>query len=883
MAKEKISPGMQQYLDIKANYPDAFLLFRMGDFYELFYEDAVNAAQILEISLTSRNKKSEVPIPMAGVPYHSAQQYIDILVEQGYKVAIAEQMEDPKQAVGVVKREVVQVITPGTVVDSSKPQTDNNFLVALDCATAADSDSQTLSDGAEYALSAMDLATGEFQVTTVLGFAAACSEIRNLKAREVVVGYDLDEAQDKVLSNQMNLLLSHVAEAMEDVHLIPAGLSPLEQAVAGKLLTYVHQTQMRELSHLQPARRYQVQDYLQMDFSTKSSLDLTENARTGKKHGSLYWLMDRTKTAMGGRLLRAWIQKPLIRQDEIETRQEQVQLFLDQFFERSDLAESLKGVYDIERLVSRVAFGKINPKDMLQLGGTLGRIPLIRSILEGMNDPILTELLEEMDPITELSALIDAAIDPNAPAVITEGDIIKAGFDPTLDQYRLVMRDGTKWIADLEAREKEASGIATLRIDYNRKDGYFFHVTNSHLDEVPDHFFRKATLKNSERYGTEELTKIESQMLEAREKSATLEHDLFLRIREEVGKYIVRLQTLAHAVAKVDVLQSFATVAESSNLVRPSFTEQRVIDIVQGRHAVVEKVMGAQSYVPNSIYMDEETQLQLITGPNMSGKSTYMRQLAMTIIMAQMGSFVPAESATLPIFDAIYTRIGAADDLVSGQSTFMVEMMEANQAIQHATDRSLILFDELGRGTATYDGMALAQAIIEHIHDHNKAKTLFATHYHELTALAEALSGLENVHVATLEENGQVTFLHKIEPGPADQSYGIHVAKIAGMPEGLLARASVILEELESGAASVDVGAGAGDVRIASIDETVAKDATASQGTATTEQREGKTVSQQLDLFATEEDPIRTRLQSVDLFNLTPMQAMMLIEELKKM
>ena len=853
MATEKISPGMQQYLDIKKNYPDAFLLFRMGDFYELFYEDAVNAAQILEISLTSRNKNSDNPVPMAGVPFHSAQQYIDILVEQGYKVAVAEQMEDPKQAVGVVKREVVQVITPGTVVDSEKPQTENNFLLALDA------------HGENYALAAMDLATGEFQVTSLLGFAAVCSEVRNLKARELVLGFELDPEKEQVLADQMHVLLSTVSEAMDDVQLLPASLPDLERQAAGKLLTYVHQTQMRELSHLQPVRRYQTRDYLQMDYATKASLDLTENARTGKKHGSLFWLLDGTKTAMGSRLLRTWIQKPLIDQTAIETRHQQVQVFLDHFFERNDLTDSLKGVYDIERLVSRVSFGKINPKDLLQLGQTLARIPNIRAILEGIADPVFQQILEEMDPLTELASLIESSIDPDAPAVITEGSIIKAGFDATLDQYRLVMRDGTKWIADLENREREASGINTLRIDYNRKDGYFFHVTNSHLERVPDHFFRKATLKNSERFGSEELTKIEGQMLEAREKSASLEYTLFLRIREEVNKYIVRLQTLAQAVARVDVLQGLASVAESSNLVRPNFTQQRVIDIVQGRHAVVEKVMGAQSYVPNSIYMDEETQLQLITGPNMSGKSTYMRQLAMTVIMAQMGSFVPAQSARLPLFDAIFTRIGAADDLVSGQSTFMVEMMEANQAIRHATDRSLILFDELGRGTATYDGMALAQAIIEYIHEENQAKTLFATHYHELTALADTLSGLENVHVATLEENGQVTFLHKIEPGPADQSYGIHVAKIAGMPETLLSRASVILADLEAGAPSID---------LASPQERSAVDSQSASG-------QGE-AAKQLDLFS-QEDPIRTRLQSVDLFNLTPMQAMMLIEELKKM
>ena len=830
MATEKISPGMQQYLDIKKDYQDAFLLFRMGDFYELFYEDAVNAAQILEIALTSRNKNSENPIPMAGVPYHSAQQYIDVLIESGYKVAIAEQMEDPKQAVGVVKREVVQVITPGTVVDSSKPVGENNFLVALDRQEQA------------YGLAYMDLATGEFQVTSLADFDQACGEIRNLRAREVVVGYCLSEDEQQILSKQMNLLLSEVEEAMEDVQLLGDELSSLEKQTAGKLLAYVFQTQMRELSHLKKVHHYEIKDFLQMDYATKTSLDLTENARTGKKHGSLFWLMDETKTAMGGRIIK---------------RQNVVQVFLDYFFERSDLADSLKGVYDIERLVSRVSFGKTNPKDLLQLSSTLSHVPQIRSILETIESPALESLVARLDAIPELENLISSAIDPDAPQVITEGNIIRTGFDETLDQYRLVMREGTSWIADIEAKERVASGIANLKIDYNKKDGYYFHVTNSQLGNVPSHFFRKATLKNSERFGTEELARIEGEMLEAREKSANLEYEIFMRIREEVGKYIQRLQALAQTLATVDVLQSFAVVAESQHLVRPSFTSSRSLQIKKGRHAVVEKVMGAQSYIPNSIELDQETDIQLITGPNMSGKSTYMRQLAMIVIMAQMGSYVPAEVASLPIFDAIFTRIGAADDLVSGQSTFMVEMMEANRAIRQASERSLILFDELGRGTATYDGMALAQAIIEYIHDRTKAKTLFATHYHELTDLSSSLTRLENVHVATLEKDGQVTFLHKIEAGPADKSYGIHVAKIAGLPKDLLTRADEILTDLENQ-----------EKREASLPAS---------------RTDSQKVSEQMSLFVEEtENPVLTELRDLDIYNMTPLEVMAAVAELKK-
>ena len=845
MAAEKLSPGMQQYLDIKKDYPDAFLLFRMGDFYELFYEDAVNAAQILEISLTSRNKNAENPIPMAGVPYHSAQQYIDVLIEKGYKVAIAEQMEDPKQAVGVVKREVVQVITPGTVVDSTKPDSSNNFLVALS------------HDEADYGLAYMDLVTGEFQVTSLNDFAMVCGEIRNLRAREIVLTYSLSEGEERVLLGQMNLLLSPISEVAEDVQLLGADLTHLERIAAGGLLQYVQETQKRELHHIKSAHHYEVRDFLQMDYATKASLDLIENARTGKKHGSLYWLLDESKTAMGGRLLRAWIQKPLMDCHRIEERQEIIQVFLDHFFERSDLADRLKGVYDIERLASRVSFGKTTPKDLLQLGETLRHVPLIKSLLVEMGEPVLDLLIAQLDELPELCRLIEAAIDPDAPIVLTEGNIIRTGFDPTLDQYRIVLREGTGWIAEIEAKEREASGITGLKIDYNKKDGYYFHVTNSQLSRVPAHFFRKATLKNSERFGTEELARIEGEMLEAREQSTSLEYAIFLRIREEVGKYIQRLQSLAQALATVDVLQGLACVAEKQQLIRPVFQEARDIRVEKGRHPVVEKVMGAQSYIPNSISMDETCQIQLITGPNMSGKSTYMRQLAIIVIMAQIGSFVPAQAATLPLFDAIYTRIGAADDLVSGQSTFMVEMMEANNAIRQATPASLILFDELGRGTATYDGMALAQAIIEYIHDRTGAKTLFATHYHELTDLEQTLSRLRNVHVATLEKDGQVTFLHRIEEGPADKSYGIHVAKIAGLPSDLLKRADTILSQLEGQSHEVSM--------------------------ATPTQQSSPELGEQLSLFAADAThPVLEELKTLDIYNMTPMEVMMAVAEMKK-
>ena len=843
---EKISPGMQQYLDIKQNYPDAFLLFRMGDFYELFYDDAVKAAQILELTLTSRNKNSVNPIPMAGVPHHSVQQYIDILIDLGYKVAIAEQMEDPKKAVGVVKRDVVQVVTPGTAVDALNTGKENNFLVAIDRTQTS------------YALSYLDLATGEFFVTSLSDFDAVVDEISALKAREVVVGYDLssEEVQRKILETQLNVLVSQELIGFDNADLIDYSLSDLEISVASKLLNYVMTTQKRHLTHLQAVQHYEIKDFLLMDAASKKSLDLLQNARTGKKHGSLYWLLDETKTAMGTRMLRFWIDRPLVSVSAIQKRQTIIQAFLEHFFERSDLTETLKGVYDIERLASRVSFGKANPKDLLQLANTLSNVPAIKGVLTEMKADVLTQLIEQLDPMPDLLELITSAIDPNASATITEGNIIKNGFNTTLDEYRVIMRDGTTWIAELEAKERENSGINNLKIDYNKKDGYYFHVTNSNREQVPDHFFRKATLKNSERYGTETLSRLESQMLDARENSASLEYDLFLQVRDQTETFIARIQKLAKTIAEIDVLQSLAVVAENNHYIQPDIIKNgQEIQIINGRHAVVEKVMGAQEYVPNSIEFDAETMIQLITGPNMSGKSTYMRELALTVVMTQIGSFIPAEQVQLPIFDAIFTRIGAADDLISGQSTFMVEMMEANHAIRRATKNSLILFDELGRGTATYDGIALAQAIVEYIHEHVGAKTLFATHYHELVTLENSLQHLKNVHVATLEADGEVTFLHKIESGPADKSYGIHVAKIAGLPSPLLKRAKVILSELETDTPKLQT-------------KTVVQ--------------EMPTELQQLDLFAGT-DELAEAVRNLDIMNLTPMEAMNQLYELKKL
>ncbi|MDR1567153.1 MAG: DNA mismatch repair protein MutS [Streptococcaceae bacterium] len=838
MAKEKISPGMQQYLDIKKDYPDAFLMFRMGDFYELFYDDATKAAHLLELTLTSRNKNAQIPIPMAGVPHHSAQIYIDQLVAAGYKVAIAEQMEDPKLAQGVVKREVVQVLTPGTVVDNDD-QTSNNFLTAA------------ARYGENFTFAYVDLVTGELKATYLNDLDEVINECLNLNTKELV----LDEAlmiDLEVIKKRLNILISTRSIEMltGELSCLLEDSDEMYQSVLSLLLGYVSTTQMRQLPHIKPVKIYAAEQFLKLDYFSRYNLELTKTIRHGKKQGTLFWLLDETKTAMGTRLLRQWIERPLISRSQILARQAIVATLLEHFFERSDLEESLKGVYDLERLASRVAFGNANPKDLLQLKHSLYQVPRIKAILESIADTSLERLTAALEALPELVSLIENGIDDEANNTITDGGVIKAGFNAELDVFREAMNNGAKWISEIEQKERENTGIKNLRIDYNRKDGYYFHVTQSNLSQIPEYFYRKATLKNSERFGTGELAKLEGTILEARDQSSDLERRLFLEIRAQVERFIAPLQQLALTLAEVDCLQSFAKVAENYQYTKPEMVEfGKVIDIKEGRHAVVEKVLGANQYIPNSIEMRENETIELITGPNMSGKSTYMRQLALMVIMAQIGSFVPSDSAVLPIFDAIYTRIGASDDLISGQSTFMVEMMEANRAVRHATSQSLILFDELGRGTATYDGMALAQSIIEYLHHHIGAKTLFSTHYHELTVLGETLDGLKNVHVSTLEENGTVTFLHKMVAGPADKSYGIHVAQIAGLPQAVLARAQVILDELENDSGKVE--------------QLVKKE-------------------EQLQLFAPADDELKQAIESFNLMNTTPLEAMNFIAELQQ-
>ncbi|MGG5776282.1 DNA mismatch repair protein MutS [Bacillus subtilis] len=781
------TPMIQQYLKIKAEHQDAFLFFRLGDFYEMFFEDAKKASQELEITLTSRDGGAAEKIPMCGVPYHSASAYIEQLIKKGYKVAICEQTEDPKAAKGVVKREVVQLITPGTVMDGKGiHESENNFIASVSaCANG-------------YGLALSDLTTGENLAVLIERLEDVISEIYSVGAREIVVSGSLDADTVAQLRERCGATISiEDGETDEHVTIIEHLNNEDITKTFLRLYTYLKRTQKRSLDHLQPVQVYELEEAMKIDLYSKRNLELTETIRSKNKKGSLLWLLDETKTAMGGRLLKQWIDRPLIRVNQIEERQEMVETLMSHFFEREDLRERLKEVYDLERLAGRVAFGNVNARDLIQLKESLKQVPGIKQLVASLAHDKAKERAERIDPCGDVLELLEEALYENPPLSVKEGNLIKDGYNQKLDEYRDASRNGKDWIARLEQQEREYTGIRSLKVGFNKVFGYYIEVTKANLHLLEEgRYERKQTLTNAERYITPELKEKEVLILEAENNICELEYELFTELREKVKQYIPRLQQLAKQMSELDALQCFATISENRHYTKPEFSKDEV-EVIEGRHPVVEKVMDSQEYVPNNCMMGDNRQMLLITGPNMSGKSTYMRQIALISIMAQIGCFVPAKKAVLPIFDQIFTRIGAADDLISGQSTFMVEMLEAKNAIVNATKNSLILFDEIGRGTSTYDGMALAQAIIEYVHDHIGAKTLFSTHYHELTVLEDKLPQLKNVHVRAEEYNGTVVFLHQIKEGAADKSYGIHVAQLAELPGDLIARAQDILKELE--------------------------------------------------------------------------------------
>lgn len=865
------TPMMKQYFDIKDEYPNEFLFFRLGDFYELFYDDAVKASQILEVTLTSRNKNAEEPIPMCGVPYHSAQGYIDTLIEQGYKVAIAEQVEDPKETKGMVKREVVQVVTPGTVMQGDVvEEKENNYLAAI------------LENEGAFDLAYVDLTTGELRATKLTSPTEVYSEVAGLETKEVLFYEGASVELRAGLEKRLGVVFSYLdkeTQAIDEETFSETTAEITDESllpVLELLLNYLGKTQMRSLDHLQPAEAYDTAHYLVYTQEVRRNLELTTSLRDGSRHGTLLWVLDQTKTAMGGRMLRNWLDKPLINRDEINHRQDLVESMMNHFFERTDLNEVLTRVYDLERLAGRIAYGTVNARDLVQLKQSLEQVPMIIQILSLMNvDGVWDSLLDQIDPVEEVATLIEEAIEEEPPISITEGEIIKDGFNDQLDEYCDAMTNGKQWLAELEAQEREETGIKNLKVGFNKVFGYFIEITKANLDKLEEgRYERKQTLTNSERFITPELKEMESTILEAEEKSQALEYELFVEVREEVKAEIERLQKLARLVARIDVLQSFAQVSEDYHYTRPDFHESsQDLHLEEGRHPVVERVMEEQEYVPNDVSLEDGTDILLITGPNMSGKSTYMRQVALIIIMAQMGCFIPAAQASLPIFDQIFARIGAMDDLISGQSTFMVEMNETNQAISNATANSLLLFDEIGRGTATYDGMALAEAIIEFVHDKVGAKTLFSTHYHELTELENRLERLKNMHVGAVEEEGDLVFLHKMAPGSADKSYGVQVAKLAGLPQSLLERASDILRELEKNNEETPTIADA-------VDET-----TAAEENETETKIEETEDTGQMTLFSgawsSEEEDVLEEVKQLDVLNLTPMEAMNVLNELQ--
>ena len=782
-----VTPMMQQYLKIKSQYQDCLLFFRLGDFYEMFFEDAKEASRVLEITLTKRDAKKENPIPMCGVPYHSANSYIETLINNGYKVAICEQMEDPKQTKGMVKREVVKVVTPGTMMEQGgMDENQNNYILSF------------IQNENGYALSYCDVSTGELKATNFEDESTLINEIITINPNEIVVREDINEDLKKQIS-----LTTETITVREEISDMEYSVNTLENNLmfltTQLLLDYIHHTQKRDLSHIEDVITYAAIDFMKMDYYAKRNLELTESIRLKSKKGTLLWLMDETKTPMGARRLKQWIDRPLIHKDNIEQRLDIVESFIDHFIERDTLRGYLNQVYDIERLVGRVSYGNVNARDLIQLKHSISEIPNIKSLLEQMNS-VTTTQFSTLEPLEDLLTVLEDSLVEEPPISVKDGGLFKQGFSKQLDEYLEASKNGKDWLAQLQAKERERTGIKSLKISYNKVFGYFIEITRANLQgfEPSEHgYHRKQTLSNAERFITDELKEKEDIILGAEDKAIELEYQLFIRLREHVKSYTERLQRQAKVISELDCLQSFAEIAQKYNYVRPKFSDDKTLNLENSRHPVVERVMDYNDYVPNDCYLDQNNFIYLITGPNMSGKSTYMRQVAIISIMAQMGAYVPCDNAILPIFDQIFTRIGAADDLVSGKSTFMVEMLEAQKALTYATADSLIIFDEIGRGTSTYDGLSLAQAMIEYVSVTSHAKTLFSTHYHELTTLDQQLSSLKNVHVAADEYQGELIFLHKVKEGAVDDSYGIQVAKLANLPEKVIERAQVILNAFE--------------------------------------------------------------------------------------
>ena len=804
----KLTPMMEQYQEVKKEIPDCLLFFRLGDFYEMFFEDAVTTSRELELTLTGRSCGQEERAPMCGVPYHSAETYIQRLVQKGYKVAICEQMEDPKEAKGLVRREITRIITPGTSMNADNiEEGKNNYILSVNRVSDA------------IGLAAADITTGEFLVTEFSEEEKLWDEMAKYEPAELLINEDLHNMQSLNLEavaarypvyinpyanyhyqyeRCRDLILHHFGVLTLD----GLGLDRMELGVtaAGALLDYLLETQKRELQHINRLKTYSVQQYMVLDGATRRNLELTETMRDKSRKGSLLWVLDHTRTAMGGRQLRRWIEQPLIEQKAIMERLDAVECFVNDPMLSAEMKESLGGIYDMERLMGRISYGSANARDLLALKTSLQALPGLKELLKDGPAPLLQKVEAELDVLQDLQDLLETAIHDDPPLTLREGQLIKSGYNEQVDCFRSASVEGKSWLAQLEAQEKEKTGIKNLRVGYNRVFGYYIEVSKGNIPMVPDRFIRKQTLSTGERYITEELKEIEDTLLGAREKDEALEYELFCQIRDTVASHMARIQKTAAQVAVIDALRSLGEAACLGGYVKPEILPPGgEIRIRQGRHPVVEKMLPEGSFIANDTYLDnKESRIAVITGPNMAGKSTYMRQTAVITLMAQAGSFVPAAEAQISVTDRIFTRVGASDDLAGGQSTFMMEMSEVSNILRHATSKSLLILDEIGRGTSTYDGLSIAWAVVEYISDKKVigAKTLFATHYHELTELEGQLDGVKNYCVAVKESGDDIIFLHKIHEGKGNQSYGIEVAKLAGLPRWVLGRAKEILHEL---------------------------------------------------------------------------------------
>lgn len=868
--KEKCSPMMQKYLETKEQYNDCILFYRLGDFYEMFFDDAILVSRELEITLTGKDCGLEERAPMAGIPHHAAENYIARLVSKGYKVAICEQLEDPKTTKGIVKRGVIKVVTPGTVVESNMlEERKNNYIMSV-CKA-----------GLYFGIAVSDISTGEFYSTEIKetnNFSLLMDEISRYSPAEIVANKMMNESEAEILkiktrfpevyitSCDESYFSEDISKTVQNFRLVDSKGNDIEKA-DDKLLSiasinalkeYITSTQMTDLSHINKVIIYSVSKYMSLDINARRNLEITEKLRDRSKKGTLLWVLDKTSTSMGGRLLRRWLNDPLIDEVEINKRLGAVEELKNDIMLRGEVIENLKKVYDIERLAGKMAYGNGTPRDMITLKNSLSRLPDIRQVLQNVNSEYLKEIYQNIDELKDIHELIEKSIVDDPPMTTKDGGYIKLGYDENIDTLKHATTDGKSWLMKLEADEKEKTGIKSLKIGFNKVFGYYIEVTNLYKDMVPDTYIRKQTLTNGERYITEELKNMENQILGAEEKVIKLELEAFRQIREEIAGNVKRMQKTAEAISSLDVLTSFAQVAEEMNYCKPTINKDGILNIKEGRHPVIEKMLSSGEFVSNDTYLDtDQNRLAIITGPNMAGKSTYMRQVALITLMAQVGSFVPATEATIGVVDKIFTRVGASDDLSMGQSTFMVEMMEVASILKEATKNSLVILDEIGRGTSTYDGLSIAWAVAEYIADKEKcgAKTLFATHYHEMTTLEKEGNGIKNYSIAVKEKGEDIIFLRKIVEGGTDESYGVHVAKLAGVPKDVTKRANEILKSLER--------------------KSVLKD-------KKPEKEDKKKVEGQFDLFNYKLAEVAHELDMVNLNELTPIDALNTLVRIKE-